>query len=90
MEITVNRGVPARAERSRRAALCLRTLGVRAERVAIERNLEIFTRGANWGATQVASGDPLRNRALGGRRRLKHRYRGRAATLLLAIQLFNL
>jgi thiamine biosynthesis protein ThiS len=31
-------------------------LNIRAERVAIERNLEILPR-ANWPATQVASGD---------------------------------
>jgi len=31
-------------------------LNIRAERVAIERNLEILPR-ANWAATQVASGD---------------------------------
>lgn len=31
-------------------------LGIRAERVAIERNLQILPR-ANWAATQVASGD---------------------------------
>lgn len=31
-------------------------LNIRAERVAIERNLEILPR-ANWAATQVAAGD---------------------------------
>lgn len=31
-------------------------LNIRAERIAIERNLEILPR-ANWPATQVASGD---------------------------------
>jgi len=55
MEITVNgetRQVPGGLDVPR----LLAHLGIRAERVAIERNLEILPR-ANWAATQVASGD---------------------------------
>lgn len=55
IEITVNgeqRQVPDGLDVPR----LLAHLNIRAERVAIERNLEILPR-ANWAATQVGSGD---------------------------------
>jgi len=55
MEITVN-GESQHVPNDLDVPHLLAHLGVRAERVAIERNLEILPR-ANWGATQVASGD---------------------------------
>lgn len=55
LEITVNgevRQVPSGLDVPR----LLAHLGIRAERVAIERNLEILPRD-RWGATLVAQGD---------------------------------
>jgi len=55
IEITVNgelQSVPNDLDVPR----LLAHLGIRAERVAIERNLQILPR-ANWRATQVAPGD---------------------------------
>jgi thiamine biosynthesis protein ThiS len=55
MEITVNgelREVPNGLDVPR----LLEHLGIRSERVAIERNLEVLPR-SSWIATQVASGD---------------------------------
>jgi thiamine biosynthesis protein ThiS len=55
IEITVN-GESHQVPDSLDVSRLLAHLGIRAERVAIERNLEILPR-ANWTATQVASGD---------------------------------
>lgn len=55
IEITVN-GEPQQVPNHLDVPRLLAHLGIRAERVAIERNLEILPR-ANWAATQVAPGD---------------------------------
>jgi len=55
IEITVN-GVSQPVPDGLDVPRLLAHLGIRAERVAIERNLEILPR-ASWAATQVASGD---------------------------------
>ena len=55
IEITVN-GELQRVPHNLDVLRLLAHLGIRAERVAIERNLEILPR-AKWTATQIASGD---------------------------------
>ncbi len=55
IEITVN-GESHQVPENLDVPRLLAHLNIRAERVAIERNLEILPR-ANWAATQVASGD---------------------------------
>ena len=55
IEITVN-GESQQVPNGLDVPRLLAHLGIRAERVAIERNLEILPR-ANWPATQVVSGD---------------------------------
>lgn len=55
IEITVN-GESQQVPNDLDVPRLLAHLGIRAERVAIERNLEILPR-ANWAVTQVASGD---------------------------------
>jgi thiamine biosynthesis protein ThiS len=55
IEITVN-GESQQIPHGLDVPRLLAHLGIRAERVAIERNLQILPR-ANWAATQVASGD---------------------------------
>ena len=55
IEITVN-GESQQVPENLDVPSLLAHLNIRAERVAIERNLEILPR-ANWAATQVAAGD---------------------------------
>jgi thiamine biosynthesis protein ThiS len=55
IEITVN-GEAQQVPENLDVPRLLAHLNIRAERVAIERNLEILPR-ANWPATQVAPGD---------------------------------
>jgi thiamine biosynthesis protein ThiS len=55
IEITVN-GESQKVPEGLDVPRLLAHLGIRAERVAIERNLQILPR-ANWAATQVAPGD---------------------------------
>jgi thiamine biosynthesis protein ThiS len=55
IEITVN-GESQKVPEGLDVPHLLAHLGIRAERVAIERNLQILPR-ANWAATQVAPGD---------------------------------
>jgi len=55
IEITVN-GELQKVPEGLDVPRLLAHLGIRAERVAIERNLQILPR-ARWAATQVASGD---------------------------------
>jgi thiamine biosynthesis protein ThiS len=55
IEITVN-GEPQQVPENLDVPRLLAHLNIRAERVAIERNLEILPR-ANWAATRVVAGD---------------------------------